>query len=410
MRILYIHQYFVPPDGPGVTRSYELARRLIAKGHRVCMITSSADLPDHYRNLKSRVVRMEIAGIPLVIIDMPYRNEMTFGERMRVFLLFAVLASIQALRQPADVVFASSTPLTIAIPGMVAKLWHRIPMVFEVRDLWPELPIAVGALRNPLARGMARALEWLAYHASAQIVALSPGMAEGVQKRGIAPEKITVIPNSCDVELFDVPAPRGQRIRDCLPSLAEGQPLILYAGTFNFVNGLGYLVDIAAAMRDIAPEARFLLVGTGAKRGEIIDKAQSLGVLDNTMWVWDPLPKLEMPDVLAAATVATSLFIPLQPIWNNSANKFFDALAAGKPIAINYGGWQAALLKESGAGIVLPADDPMRAAQLLASFVRDPHRLSRASAAARELARTHFHRDMMACKLETTLRQAVNGR
>jgi glycosyltransferase involved in cell wall biosynthesis len=410
MRILYIHQYFVPPDGPGVTRSYELARRLIAKGHRVCMITSSADLPDHYRNLKSRVVRMEIAGIPLVIIDMPYRNEMTFGERMRVFLLFAVLASIQALRQPADVVFASSTPLTIAIPGMVAKLWHRIPMVFEVRDLWPELPIAVGALRNPLARGMARALEWLAYHASAQIVALSPGMAEGVQKRGIAPEKITVIPNSCDVELFDVPAPRGQRIRDCLPSLAEGQPLILYAGTFNFVNGLGYLVDIAAAMRDIAPEARFLLVGTGAKRGEIIDKAQSLGVLDNTMWVWDPLPKLEMPDVLAAATVATSLFIPLQPIWNNSANKFFDALAAGKPIAINYGGWQAALLKESGAGIVLPANDPMRAAQLLASFVRDPHRLSRASAAARELARTHFHRDMMACKLETTLRQAVNGR
>jgi glycosyltransferase involved in cell wall biosynthesis len=341
---------------------------------------------------------------------MPYRNEMTFGERMRVFLLFAVLASIQALRQPADVVFASSTPLTIAIPGMVAKLWHRIPMVFEVRDLWPELPIAVGALRNPLARGMARALEWLAYHASAQIVALSPGMAEGVQKRGIAPEKITVIPNSCDVELFDVPAPRGQRIRDCLPSLAEGQPLILYAGTFNFVNGLGYLVDIAAAMRDIAPEARFLLVGTGAKRGEIIDKAQSLGVLDNTLWVWDPLPKLEMPDVLAAATVATSLFIPLQPIWNNSANKFFDALAAGKPIAINYGGWQAALLKESGAGIVLPADDPMRAAQLLASFVRDPHRLSRASAAARELARTHFHRDMMACKLETTLRQAVNGR
>ncbi len=128
-------------------------------------------------------------------------------------------------------------------------------------------------------------------------------------------------------------------------------------------------------MRTFAPDVHFLLVGDGARRALIKQRAENTGVLGTNLTIWDPVPKVELPSVLAAATVAISLFLPLEPMWNNSANKFFDALAAGKPIAINYGGWQADLLRETGAGIVLPPDDPAEGACQLASFVHDAARL-----------------------------------
>jgi glycosyltransferase involved in cell wall biosynthesis len=405
MKILYLHQYFVPPQAPGGTRSFEFARRLIAKGHQVLVISSDAYLPQSYRNYR-RPTQTEIAGVPIVVLPVAYSNNMSFPRRILAFFQFALFASWQALRHPADVVFATSTPLTIAIPGIIAHLWHRVPLVFEVRDLWPELPIAMGALRNPIAKMAARLLEWVAYHASAHIVALSPGMAEGVMKRGIPRERVSIIPNSSDVETFDVPTSRGEQVRQQL-GLTPCQPLVIYAGTFGLINGVGYIVDAAATALTIASEVRFLLVGTGLERTKITEKARTLGVLDRTLWIWDPVPKHQMPDLLAAATVATSLFIPLKPMWNNSANKFFDALAAGKPIAINYGGWQADLLRESGAGIVLPPDDPVQAAHLLADFVRDPKRLEQAASAARELAYTRFNRDHLFREFEAVLCQAA---
>ena len=405
MRILYLNQYFVPPWGNSGTRSYEFARRLILAGHQVCIITSAVRLSPEYHSLR-KTTDIEIEGIPTVIIPVAYSDAMSFTERIRAFIRFAALASWETLHHPADVVFATSTPLTIAIPGIVAHVWQRIPMVFEVRDLWPEMPIAVGALRNPIAKAIAHGLEWIAYHSSAHIVALSPGMAQGVMRKGIPAARVTVIPNCCDVDLFSVLPSRGCQIRQRL-GLSPDQPLIVYTGAFGLINGLAYLVDIASAMKIIAPEIRFLLVGAGAEHDTISAKAAALGVLDQNLWIWDPLPKHQMPDVLAAATIATSFFVPLRPMWNNSANKFFDALAAGKPLAINYGGWQAELLEKSGAGIVIPPDDPVQAAHDLADFARDSQRLTCAAAASRDLGRTQFDRDEMAGKLEAVLCSVV---
>ena len=184
MRIIYLHQYFTPPDRPGGTRSYEMARRLAAKGHGVTMITSSANLDETWAPSDGWHAR-ELEGIRLEIVRVPYDNAMSFASRIRAFFRFAAAASRRVLKVKGDVVFATSTPLTIILPALTAKLFLRIPLVFEVRDLWPDLPIAVGALRDPLARTAARWLEWAAYHASAHIVALSPGMARGVMRRGI---------------------------------------------------------------------------------------------------------------------------------------------------------------------------------------------------------------------------------
>ncbi|HOT90409.1 MAG TPA: glycosyltransferase family 4 protein [Anaerolineae bacterium] len=404
MQILYLHQYFNTPQDSGGTRSYEMARRLVAYGHHVDMITSQRAIQD---DAGHGWLETEESGIHVHWLPVPYSNEMSYSQRIGAFFKFAIGAARKAASLKADVVFATSTPLTIALPGIYAARRQRIPFVFEVRDLWPELPIAVGALRNPVLKWAARWLEWMAYHASAHIVALSPGMAEGVMRRGIPASRVTVIPNSCDVAMFDVPQDRGKTIRQKL-GLASEQPLIVYTGTFGLINGVGYLVRVAAVMRTIAPDVRFLLVGSGAELEKVTQQAHDLGVLGKNLWIWSSLPKIEIPDVLAAATIATSVFVPLKPMWNNSANKFFDALAARKPIAINYGGWQADLLQETGAGIVLPPDDIDQAARLLADFARDTAHLHKASLAARELAYTRFARDTLASQLEAVLRSVVD--
>jgi len=409
MRILYLHQYFVDPtSGAGSSRSYEMARHLAADGHEVFFLTTSARLGQSWASQPGWNSH-ELEGVRLEVLRLPYSNEMPFGQRIEAFFQFAVRASLHVRRYKADVVFATSTPLTIAIPGLAAKFWHRIPMVFEVRDLWPELPIAVGALRNPVMRSLARWLERVAYRASAFVVALSPGMAAGVTKHKIPPSRVSVIPNSCDVSLFDVPAERGQWVREKL-SLEPGQPLIVYTGAFGLINGVGYLVDVAAAMRGISPEVRFLLVGEGAEKDKVKTKAEQLGVLNRNLWIWPPLPKTQVPDLLAASAIATSVVIPLKELWNNSANKFFDALAAGKPVAINHEGWQADLIRKSGAGIVLPQDNAVRAADLLYDFISDVEGMEKAADASRRLADEEFSLDLLYSKFERVLQNAAAGR
>ncbi|MBC7902816.1 MAG: glycosyltransferase family 4 protein [Gemmatimonadaceae bacterium] len=396
MHILYLHQYFVPPDGNGGTRSYEMARRLVKAGHRVTMITTNAFFPDHY-NLSKATTSLVMDGINLRIIKVPYSNRLSYTQRIKAFFDFAAKASIEAVRvKSVDLVFATSTPLTIAVPGMVGRIWHKRSMVFEVRDLWPELPIAIGALRNPLLKALATWLERTAYTHSSHIVALSPGMKDGIVRIGFSADKVTVIPNSCDVDLF-----RGDRRSQSearFPFKSDG-PVILYAGTFGPINGVEYLVEVAKEMLNLYESVRFVIAGDGRQKDLLIKQARSQGVLGKNLWIIPPVKKEEMPSLLSASTIATSLFINLPEMWKNSANKFFDALAAGRSVMINYGGWQADIINETGAGLVVPPDDPAAAARLLHDFLLDKERMKKARAAATLLSDTEFNRDRLFGKL-----------
>lgn len=393
MHILYLHQYFVPPDGSGGTRSYEFARRFVKDGHKVTIITTNAFMPKHF--IIAGHGDTELDGITIKVLDIPYSNKYHFAKRMLAFIRYICQTVIASLRmKDVDVVFATSTPLTIAIPAIAAKAWHNCAMIFEVRDLWPELPVAIGAIRNPVLIRAAGWLEKLAYRWSDYIIALSPGMKEGIVKQGYPHDRIAVIPNSADIELFRISEEAGTQFRSSLPNIHD-EPLIIYAGTLGLINGADYLVEIAAAMARIDPTIRFLIVGDGRQREMIIKKAKELQVLDSTLWILPPLLKKDMPKLLSACTVATSLFVDLPEMWNNSANKFFDALAAGKPVMINHRGWQADLLNKSGAGLVVPPNDPKKAAKLLHDFINDKDKVQKARQASRYLAENDFNRDKL---------------
>lgn len=394
MKVLYLHQYFNTPDMKGGTRPYEMARRMVAAGHEVHMLASRKDATRFSKQWEYEC----IDGIHVHWLPVPYANAMSYAARIRAFFFFAMHAGNKAIALGGDIIYASSTPLTIAIPAVKAKKKLGIPLIFEVRDLWPELPIAIGALKSPVTKALARRLERYAYSNSEHVIGLSPGMSEGVIKTGYPESQVSTVPNSCDLEMFATPADEGASFRKQLPWL-EDRPLVIYAGTMGHINGVSYFADLAKCMQSINPEVRFLIIGEGAEVNKVQQRAKVLGVYEDNFYMLPRIAKREMPAALAAATVCTSLFVPLKPMWANSANKFFDALAAGRPVAINYGGWQQEIVEKNDIGIVLSPTDHNEAATVLNDLLNDPERLRSCGIRAREIAERDYSRDKLAAKL-----------
>lgn len=404
LKVIYLHQYFNTPDMSGGTRSYEMARRMVAAGHEVQMVTSvresSQSEGDWYKT--------DEAGIQIHWYPVPYSNNMSYAQRIGAFLSFAKAAYKKAIELEADVVFATSTPLTIALPAVPAAGRKKIPMVFEVRDLWPEMPIAMGALNNPILRYFAYRLESWAYKNAAAVVALSPGMKAGVIATGYPSDKVAVIPNSSDNTEFTFNAKAAHEFRVARPWLGD-KPLLVYTGTFGKVNGVGYMVDLAKELLAISSDCRILLVGDGAEKENVKQAAFLAGVYERNLFIEDPLPKKDIPALLSAATMASALFIDLPEMRPNSANKFFDALAAGKPILINYGGWMHELIKTHGCGLPMWQNTVASVARKLDLVIHDPQWLEQAGLAARQLAEEYFDRDLLADQLIAVLESVVAG-
>jgi glycosyltransferase involved in cell wall biosynthesis len=377
----------------GGTRSYEFARRLVERGHEVHMIAGEPD--------GDRARISTESGIVVHWLPVSYDNSMTYRRRLWAFIGFVCRAAAVAGRLRHDLVFATSTPLTVAIPGAYAALRRRVPMVLEVRDVWPELPIAVGALGSPVSRWAAHRLEAWAYHRAAHVIALSPGMADSIRRR-FADVAVTVVPNSSDRALFAEADRAGVLLRGVTPWLKD-RPLVLYAGTLGLVNGVDYLVRMAARLADTDPDVRIVILGDGGMRDEVRGLAAELGVLDQNLFMLGPVAKVEVVAFFGACDLAVSVFVNIPELGDNSPNKVFDAFAAGRPVAVNHGGWIAELIAASGAGLVLPPEDPRGAAAAVAAFVRDRAACRAARTAAYALARDRFDRDLLFRDFERVL-------
>jgi glycosyltransferase involved in cell wall biosynthesis len=380
MKIVYLHQYFKTPKENGGVRSYHFARALAASGHDVHIVTSdsSGDARDGH-------VQDVVDGIYVHRIAVAYDNSMGTRDRVLAFVRFALASARVARGLRGDAVVATSTPLTIAIPALWATAARRrTRFIFEVRDLWPDVPIAMGYLNNPLVIAAARWLERRAYARADRIVALSAGMASGVVRAGGTESKVVVIPNIADVEAFGSVDTASPTLLDDL-GIPDGRPLVLYCGTFGRVNGLSYMVDLAAEAQSRGSSLVFAAVGTGAEREAVIEYARQRDVLGKNFFALDPVSKSELPGLLARATFGSSWVIDVEALEHNSANKFFDTLASGRPMLVNHGGWQAEVLQATGAGWQL-SRDAREAVELLDRVSKDPVTLARAGSMARQTA------------------------
>lgn len=392
MRILYFHQHFSTPQGAAGIRSYQMARRLVARGHRVTMVCGSYDLgrtglAGPFRNGERRGT---VDGIDVVELELSYSNKLGLAARARQFLRYALRSARLAWSEPADLVFATSTPLTAAIPGIAAR-WRGRPFVFEVRDLWPELPKAMGVVRNPLAIAALRMLEWLGYRSASRLIGLAPGIVDGIRRGGAGARPVAMIPNGCDTDLFD----RGTRTSRGRPS--EAEPLVaVFTGTHGVANGLDSVLDAAAELqRRGERRIRLVLVGDGKCKPTLEARAAAEGI--------GPVEFRPSVDKAALAALMTRADLGLQILadvpafyYGTSPNKFFDYLAAGLPVLTNYPGWVADLVRERDCGVAVPPGDAGAFADALQRLADAPEQLTAMGERAAALARERFGRPMLA--------------
>jgi len=253
-------QYFNTPEMPGSSRAYEFCKRLIKMGHEVEMITSYREPCKNNDWFKTNYNGIRVNWLPL-----RYSNDMNYLKRLKVFFTFVWKSFLKARRVEGDIIFASSTPLTIAIPAVFVSREKKLPMVFEVRDLWPDVPIAMKILKNPIIIYLAKLLEIWTYKNADSIVALSPEMKKGIVKKKIDPKKVAVIPNSSNLDRFKFDEKLSIDFRYNRPWL-KNKPLLVYAGAFGRVNDLYYAVILAKALKNLNSDIRILLIGEGSEK------------------------------------------------------------------------------------------------------------------------------------------------
>lgn len=403
MKILYIHQFFATRESSlGLIRSYEFARRWVSEGHEVTMVTSSSRLPAEFGG--KRYVDGEIDGIRVRSVRVGYSNYMGYMRRMWSFLAFTFGATLRAVTAGEhDVVFATSTPLTVGIPGWTAAWLTRTPFVFEVRDLWPEAAIQMGALKRTgiLAR-VAKLLERFLYRRAEHVIALSPGMAEGVLAEGIDPGRVHIVPNCSDLDLFH-PGEKDLQIIERFG--LDGRLVVGYTGAIGPSNGLHDQIPEAARILEERgrDDIVFLIAGDGKSLPVLRERTADRG----NVLLAGSMPKQEVPAITRTADILLTLFADVPILATNSPNKFFDALASGRPVIVNQPGWTRQLVLENEAGLAVAASDGRALAEAILSLADDPERRMRMGHNARALAERQFSRDEQADRVLGVLKDAA---
>lgn len=395
MKILYFHQHFSTPKGSAGIRSYAMAQSLIRNGHQVTMVCGSfgAGQTGLTQPFNKGVRRGVVDSIDIIEFELPYSNSLSFLKRILIFLSFAFKSIKVALTEQYDIVFATTTPLTAGIPGIFAKWLRRKPFVFEVRDLWPELPKAMGVIKNPIVLWMMSVLEWTSYHSADRLVGLSPGIVDGIIKRGVAPDKVASIPNGCDLDIF---ASDHQPWR---PEGVEAADLMaIFTGTHGLANGLNAVLDVAVELKDRQrTDIKLVLVGDGMQKKALMERAEKLQ-LDNVVF-HDPVNKAKLAGLMASADIGLQILANVPAFYyGTSPNKFFDYISAGLPVLNNYPGWLAELIKKEQCGFAVPPENPKAFADALEQAADQREQLNQMGKNGQQVAKEQFNRSILSQK------------
>ena len=401
MHILLLHQLFIRPDDPGGTRHVEFCQSLVRSGHRVTILAGTRS---YLTGEKVARARREVLtpGLEVIRCGTIGGGHRSFSWRVVGFLWFTATSLAAGLTiGRVDVVWGTSPPLLQVASAWALARVKRVPWVFEVRDLWPAFAVAAGVLRNRLLIALSEWLERFLYRRADHLIVNSPGFTAYLLERGVPPEKVTLIPNGVNPEMFD-PAEEGAAFRQAHG--LQGNFVALYAGAHGLSNDLSVVLEAAAKLRDEAGVV-FVFVGDGKEKPHLMRQAEQLG-LTNAVFL-PPVGKEHMAEILAGADCGIAILKPLPLYATTYPNKVFDYMAAGRPVVLAIDGVIRAVIEGEKAGIAVPPGD----AAALAAAVR---RLAADRAEAREMGRRgrraveqRFDRRQQSQWLEAIFRRVV---
>lgn len=403
MKIAYIHQHFVTNEGTSGTRSYDVARFLVEMGHEVTMISGLHDQSSLPRMAWWRWWRTEnIDGIKVVACNAFYSNRLRVPARLWCFAKFAVLALLAVLRERRlSLIFATSTPLTVGIPGRLGAALKRVPYVFEVRDLWPEDLLDAGRIKPGLQYKVWEWIERFSYKKARRILLVSRGFHDRLLERGFDPAKLHTIVLGADGSLFKDAKPDHEFMaRHGL----SGKTVAVYTGAHGDANGLSQVLDAAEFLRG-EPDVAVVFIGEG-KMKDALKAEAARRKLDHVHFL-DPVPKRALPGILAACHIGLMILkqIP-RPRWV-TPNKIFDYMFTGIPSIVNFAGTTADMVVADGAGMASKPGDAADLAEKIRYLARHPEARDAMGCQARKVAYERYDRRMIADQLALVFAEAV---
>jgi glycosyltransferase involved in cell wall biosynthesis len=406
LRIVFFSHYYPPEVNAPASRTSEHCRQWAKAGHDVTVVTSAPNHPKGiiYPGYRNRLFQSEVIDSVKVVRVWTYLapNE-GFLRRTLNYVTFMISAALAFSRLPRpDIVVSTSPQFFCGLTGLIAKLARRVPWVLEVRDLWPESIITVGAMRKGLVTRVLEGLERLAYRRADCIVSVTDSFVSHIAARCQGAEKIKVIKNGVDLALFKR-GTDGEAVK-CRFGL-EGRFVAAYVGTHGMAHGLDTLLDAAALLKH-DPRYGFLMAGDGAERARLVERARAMG-LDNVRIVGQ-LPKLEMPGIWAATNVSLILLRKSNTFTKVLPSKMFEAMAMGCPIILGVEGEAKAFLGAAGAGIAIEPENAVELAAVLERLAGDPalcEQLGRQGAAN---VRQHYNRAALAMRYLDLLQSTVD--
>lgn len=393
MKVLILHQHYKNPVTGGAIRSFYLSTALIEKGHQAIVVAAHNE---------PKYKKVNEAGVEVHYLPVSYDNRFSFNARGWAFIKY-ILQAIRLTRnfKSVDLVYAISVPITVAWIAQWIKWRKKIPYVFEVGDLWPDAPIQLGFVQNYLLRQLLFSMERSAYQNARSIVALSPAIQAGIQKK-VNGKRVDVIPNMADCEYYlpsEKPASTLEKLN------VTGKFIVSYIGAVGFANGLDYFLECANATRKANLPIHFIICGDGAILDRLKINARQLGLTHDTAGVsgdwltFIPFTNREGVREIMNITDASFVCYKNVPILETgSPNKYFDGLAAGKLIVINFGGWIRKDIEENRCGFYCDPRQPTDFVKKITPFVSDTNLLKQYQEAARKLAEKSYSRVLLSDK------------
>lgn len=400
MKILFISDNFPPEVNAPATRTYEHCREWVKQGAEVTVITCAPNFPQGklYTGYRNRLYQTEIIdGIKVVRVWSFIVSNAGFAKRILDYLSFAFMAFWAGLFKKTDVIVATSPQFFATFTGFALSIFKRRPWVFELRDLWPESIVTVGAMKRGLAIKTLEKIERFMYRQADLVVAVTPAFKSRLIEYGILEEKVVVVTNGANLEHFS-PRPPDKELIEKLN--LEGTFVVGYIGTHGMAHGLDFVVETIADLGHQLPSLRFLCIGDGAQKQQVINYAQSLNC-SNVVFL-DPITKEDVPRYLSALS---TVIVPLRKSDTFKTvipSKIFEACAMQKPILLGVDGQAREVLEHYGAGIFFEPENPESLTEALLLMANDKENYKKAEGGCDALAK-QFDRVKLANEMLTAL-------